>query len=189
MILDLPSVINFNNICVQKPRSDPRAHRTWEERLSNKSGISSLELAVVLALIGIMAVITVPYLGSWLQHYRLVGAARQVASTLQEARLRAVSDNLEWRVVINRDTDTYWLQRGNAANGSRSWTNQGGTLSLPRGVRFTGRTGNDIGGQVNIQFNPNGTSGVGSIFILGQDGGRYYITVLPTTGRVRIRKG
>jgi len=156
-------------------------------RIYNRSGISSLELAVVLALIAIMATFTIPYLGSWLKHYRVVGASREVASTLQEARIKAVSNNLEWRVVIDGDSDTYYLQQGDKPSGSTSWTTQGGTLSLPKGVIFTDSAGNDIGGTSNIKFNPNGTSSVGSIYILGQDGTRYYITVLTTTGRVRIR--
>ena len=156
-------------------------------KINNKQGISSMELAIVLALIAIMATMTIPYLGGWLKHYRTVGAARDVASTLQEARIKAVANNREWRVAFNQTNDTYWLEQGDAMSGSSTWTVQGGTKALPKGVIFTDNTGADISGTSNIQFNPSGTSGVGSIYILGQDGTRYYITVLTTTGRVRIR--
>ena len=160
-----------------------------------RHGISSLELAVVLALIAIMATFTIPYLGSWLKHYRVVGASREVASTLQEARIKAVANNLQYRVAFDRDNDTYWLEQKNDSGGSASWTAQGGVLSLPKGVTFTDGSDppNDVSGMAYISFNPIGTTsvGVGSIYILGQDGTHYRITVLSTTGRVwiRVRKG
>ncbi len=153
----------------------------------NKRGISSIELAVVLALIAIMATMTIPYLGSWLKHYRVVGASREVTSTFQEARLKAISDNREWRVVLDQDNDTYWLERGNADSGSTSWTAQGGTKSLPKGVIFTDASGNNATGQINIQFNPSGTANSSSVYLKGESGDRYKITVLSTTGRVWIR--
>ena len=79
------------------------------EKINSRHGISSLELAVVLALIAIMATFTIPFLGSWLRHYRVVGAVRELASSLQEARIKAVSNNKEWRVVIDIDANSYWL--------------------------------------------------------------------------------
>jgi len=156
------------------------------QKISNKQGISSLELAVVLALIAIMATMTIPYLGSWLKHYRVVGASRDVVSTLQEARLKAISDNLQWRVVFDQNNDTYWLQQGDKLSGSSSWTTQGGTKSLPKGVVFTNSGGTDASGQFSIAFSPSGTSNNHSIYLKGETGERYRITTLQTTGRIHI---
>lgn len=152
-----------------------------------RHGISSLELAVVLALIAIMATFTIPYLGSWLKHYRIVGASREVASTLQKARIKAVSDNLEWRIVIDQDRDTYWLERGNSASGSSTWTMQGSMKSLPEGVLFTDVNGANATGQFSIQFNPSGTANSGSVYLKGETGERFRLTILSTTGRIWIR--
>ncbi len=161
--------------------------KSIRQKILCERGISSLELAVVLALIAIMATFTIPYLGGWLKHYRAVGASREVASTLQEARIKAISDNREWRVVFDRGNDTYWLEQGNADSGSTTWTIQGGTKSLPKGVIFTDAGGNDATGQVNVQFNPSGTATGSSIYLKGENGERYRVTVLSTTGRVWIR--
>lgn len=163
-------------------------------KIFNRKGISSLELAVVLALIAIMATFTIPYLGSWLKHYRVVGASREVASTLQEARIKAVANNREWQVVFNYDNDSYKLRQGNADSGSTTWTDEGGTKSLPKGVIFTKSDGDDDSGQCIVQFNPSGTvvdpsSGTAteiSIYVKGENGERYKITVIILTGRVAI---
>ncbi len=159
-------------------------------KINDKRGISSLELAVVLALIAIMATFTVPYLGSWLRHYRVVGAARELASSLQEARIKAVSNNKEWRVVIDIDANSYWLEQGDKVNDSGTWTSFGGVKTAPRGVTITA-VGSFTTGQRNIQFNPSGTSSSNSIYVSGQSGEVFRLTILSTTGRVwlRMKKG
>ena len=161
--------------------------KNLKRKISGSCGISSLELAVVLALIAIMATFTIPYLGSWLKHYRAVGASREVTSTLQEARIKAVADNREWRVVIDQSNGTYWLQQGDASTGSTTWTTQGGIKSLPKGVIFTDASGSNASGQVTIEFNPSGTATGNSVYLKGENGERYRITILSTTGRVWVR--
>ena len=159
------------------------------QKILCERGISSLELAVVLALIAIMATFTIPYLGSWLRHYRIVGAAREIASTLQEARIKAIANNREWRVVVDIDNNLYWLDQGDKVDGSGVWTTMGGKKSLPKGV--TVKLGSFSSGKHSIQFNPNGTAQSNSIYVKDQTGEEYRITVLSTTGRVwlRIRNG
>ncbi len=161
--------------------------KDFKQKMFCRRGISSLELAVVLALIAIMATFTIPYLGSWLKHYRVVGASRAVTSALQEARIKAIANNREWQVVIDQDNDTYKLQEGNAISGSTTWTDQGGVKKLPKGVVFTDSSGNDASGQLIIQFNPSGTATGNSVYLKGESGDRYRITILSTTGRVWVR--
>jgi len=156
------------------------------QEINNKRGISTMELAVVLALIAIMATMTIPYLGSWLKHYRVVGAARQITSTLQEARIKAVSNNREWRVKFDQSNGTFWLEQGDLVSGSGTWTQLGGVLALPRGVIFTDSAGSNATGQFSIQFNPSGTAANNSVYIKGEGGERFRATTLQITGRVRI---
>jgi len=151
----------------------------------NSSGISSLELAIVLALIAIVATFMIPYLGSWLKHYRVVGAAREITSSLQEARIKAISNNREWRLMVDIDNNLYWLDQGDKVEGSGVWTTMGGRKSLPGGV--TVRVNSYDTGQHGIQFNPSGTAQSGSIYVKGESGEEYRMTILSTTGRVWLR--
>ena len=170
-----------------------------KRKILGKSGISSLELAVVLALIAIMATFTIPYLGSWLKHYRVVGASREVTSKIQEARLKAVADNVEWRIVIDQDNDTYWLEQGDSISGTNNWTIQGGTRSLPKGVIFVNESGwGDATGRIYLKFKPSGvvaynTDGSSnynesdeSLFIKGETSDVFKVEILSLTGRVAI---
>ncbi len=155
-------------------------------------GLSTMELAVTLALVAIMATITVPYLGSWLKHYRTVGAAREVTSLLQEVRLKAISTNHEWRLVIDQGTGTLTKQR---KDDSGRWIDEEAQKSLPPGVRFTDASGNAASGQVIAIFKPSGKAYCSvngryqlaiSIYIGGQTEDRYKITILSLTGRIRL---
>ena len=173
--------------------------KDFKRKMFCKRGISSLELAVVLALIAIMATFTIPYLGSWLKHYRVVGAAREIASKIQEARIKAVSDNVEWRVVIDQDNDTFYLQQWD--NSSSSWKTEGGVHRFPKNVVFvTGSGGSDASGKIYIRFKPSGTAGHNTddsanyletdvpIYIKGETSDVYMIETNALTGRVALSR-
>ncbi len=172
-----------------------------KSKLKEKKGLSALELAVVLALIAIMATFTIPYLGSWLKHYRVVGASRDLASIFQEARIKAVSDNVEWRVVIDGDSDTYWLEQGDDLENSSTWSVIGTPKSLPKNVKFvSGSAGNDATGKLYIIFRPSGKEGNNTdgsstfnetdvdIYIKGETADVFRIEILTLTGRVAINR-
>lgn len=155
-------------------------------------GLSIMELAVVLGLMAIMATITVPFLGTWLKHYRVVGAAREVMSTLQETRLKAISSNREWRLVIDRGSISLLQQR---KNDSGKWEDVGAKKTLPPGVHFTDASGNIASGQISTIFKPTGKAYCSvngryqlalSIYIGDQIGDRYRITILSLTGRIKL---
>jgi prepilin-type N-terminal cleavage/methylation domain-containing protein len=61
--------------------------------MSNREGLTITELMVVVTIVGVMAVIAVPAVGDIIAHYRLYGAAREIASTLQLLRLRSIGTN------------------------------------------------------------------------------------------------
>lgn len=61
--------------------------------MSNRDGFTLTELMVVGAIVGVMAVIAIPAVGNVIAHYQLQGAVREIATTLQLLRLRAISTN------------------------------------------------------------------------------------------------
>lgn len=86
-------------------------------KLKGKSGFTLTELMVAIALVAVLAAIVTPFLEEWLQGYRLKSAARAVYSDLQWAKMRAVSQNLEHRLVFLNNTQ-YQVETGDRSSNS-----------------------------------------------------------------------
>jgi type IV fimbrial biogenesis protein FimT len=144
---------------------------------ANKKGVTLVELVIVMAIIAIMAVVAVPNIGGWLPNYRLRSAARDVASTLRTAQMKAISLNRQFQVTFP-SASSYVLQR----NSGGVFQNDGTTQTLPNGVTITA---NAFPGTV-AQFNTNSTATAGSVTLANTAGTQRRIFVTAATGRVRI---
>jgi prepilin-type N-terminal cleavage/methylation domain-containing protein len=60
-------------------------------RKRHSKGVTLIELVVVMAIIGIMALFMTPGIGDWVQNYRIKQAARGMASDFQFAKMKAVN--------------------------------------------------------------------------------------------------
>ena len=148
----------------------------------NHRGITLIELAVVFIIIAIGAVLLVPNIAAWLPNYRLRSATRDIVSTMRTAQIRAVSNNIQYRVNFNATeigaANSYILQR----NTGGVWINDGALQTLPAGIT------------VNIDqlpagravFNLNATSTAGSVTLQNAKGAQRRITLTSATGRARI---
>jgi prepilin-type N-terminal cleavage/methylation domain-containing protein len=152
------------------------------QNLMNQKGVTLIELVAVLVIIVIGALLFVPNIGAWLPNYRLRSAARDIVSTMRTAQMKAVSNNIQYRVNLDDAEigapNSYILQR----NSGGLWVNDGGLQTLPAGIT------------VNIDrlpagralFNPNSTSTSGSVTLQNTRGMQRRITITPATGRIRI---
>lgn len=148
----------------------------------NQKGITLVELVVVFVIIAIGASLLVPNIGAWLPNYRLRSATRDIVSMMRTAQMRAVSNNIQYRVNFNAAeigaANSCILQR----NTGGVWVNDGALQTLPAGIT------------VNIDqlpagravFNPNSTSAAGSVTLQNTKGSQRSIALTPATGRVRI---
>ncbi|MGC2424997.1 MAG: prepilin-type N-terminal cleavage/methylation domain-containing protein [Nitrospirota bacterium] len=69
--------------------------------VKNKRGVTLLELMVVLAIIGVMTAIAVPYYYGMLPHLRVKGASRDIAEAFQIARMKAIAKNTTYIVQFD----------------------------------------------------------------------------------------
>lgn len=72
-----------------------------KREIKQKSGFTLLELMVVLGISGILAIVAVPSVSSFLPGYRLNATARELRTNLQLARATAVRRNMRCVVVFN----------------------------------------------------------------------------------------
>ena len=147
-----------------------------------EGGVTLIELVVVMAIIAIMGVCLAPSIGEWLDNFRIRQAARDIASHLQLAKIRAISRRLEYRVNFDVANNQY-----------RLWVNDGGWIPDPEGVVLSTPRGVDItsagfsGGVSRAEFNPNGTASSGHVTI-DNDKGKKFDIVVHYTGRIKIKE-
>jgi prepilin-type N-terminal cleavage/methylation domain-containing protein len=143
----------------------------------NEKGITLLELIIVMVIIAIGAVLTVPNIGGWLPNYRLRSATRDVVSIMRLAQLKAVSNNTSYRVVFDTVNESYIIEYLNTG----SWVAEGGSQSLPTGVKFNTTFAGNI-----TTFLPNSTATDGDITLNNNKGSIKKIRLLGLTGRIKI---
>ena len=72
-------------------------------------GLTIIELVVVMCILAVMVLISIPNIGRWLPRYRLRSAIRDVASTMQLARLGAIKDNNQWAIQFDINAQSYTI--------------------------------------------------------------------------------
>jgi type IV fimbrial biogenesis protein FimT len=76
-------------------------------KIFSKKGFSLLEIMIVIAIIGIMAVVAVPNFQTFLAQRRLNGATRQIAMQLMQARSEAITTNKKIIVSVSSNNHQY----------------------------------------------------------------------------------
>ena len=66
-----------------------------------ESGVTLIELLIIIVVLSIMAGIAIPAFSAWLPEYRLKNAARDIYSTLQMAKSGAANANETWGVFFD----------------------------------------------------------------------------------------
>ena len=155
--------------------------RESAERLPS-IGVTVPELLIAVALIAIVAAVSIPLVTGILQGYRLRAAAWQLASDLRLARQKAVSTQTSHRISLNNsqastDPNTYIIERQTGG----SWVKDlpgFGRFKLPFDVVIDPSTP-----VTSISFNAKGNAFT-TIVRLKNNAGGYEIKV-EQTGRVQ----
>lgn len=132
--------------------------------LHNRQGFTLVELIIAMALGAILMAIAYPNFRAWQQSASYKEVSRKLASTMLDARARAVTSNREHRVTVTLDSsagnsaNTYAMEIGNRSRNSTTWdpvANGSGTLTSGvevRGVDDCSQTD----GTIVVIFTPKG---------------------------------
>ena len=126
------------------------------------SGFTLVELMIVIAVAAIIVMFAVPGVLGWMPNYRLKGAANDLYSNLQWAKLNAVKENKEWAVVFDTANGQYHIcSDPGADNLWATVSGAGAANTVERSFDFS-RYSNEIGYGPGSAVT-NATSGGGAL--------------------------
>lgn len=109
----------------------------------NQYGFTLIELMAAIGVAGLLMAIATPIFTKTLPGLRLNDAARQIATDLQQVRMRAVAQSIPYQIAFG--TATYVVQNCNG-----TCADVGGNMALPQGITITPPSSAP-------QFQPRGT--------------------------------
>ena len=179
-------------------------------------GFTIAELMIVVAIVGVLLLVSIPALKSMLSATRVNAAARDLATKLQAVRMQAVTKRANYQVQFDTTNHTFTICTDKDASNSITCTAgnadvlktvsiktkyPGAVLGYVSGAKNT--SGNDITsavmfslGATKVTFKPFGTADInGTVYLIpsadlatGRKDRMRAITILLQTGRVKLWK-
>jgi Tfp pilus assembly protein FimT len=140
-------------------------------RKLKSAGFTLVELLATISVGMILMSIAIPSFLRTLPGLRLNDAARQVATDLQQLRMKAIAQNIPYQISFS--SNTYVLQKCNG-----SCANDSGNITLPYGITVTAST--------NPQFQQRGTVATNTTITLSNGTTQKWVCV-KTIGRVNVQ--
>jgi prepilin-type N-terminal cleavage/methylation domain-containing protein len=98
----------------------------------SERGFSLIEMLLVLAIMGVIAVMAVPMSGNALKYIRISGDARDISNALAVTKMRAAAKFTKARLFVDLSSNAYYVQTYDKTAGS--WTSESGSTSLSPSV-------------------------------------------------------
>lgn len=144
--------------------------------MRNARGVTLIELAVVLGLLGLLAAVVAPTLGATLATLRTESTADVLYGALHLTRTRARATGVTHALVIERDGRAFRIVEDPRGRARTVY----GPRTLVAGVLASGNT--------TIQFSPKGFAvPMGTITV--RDGDEVRRVIVNIVGRVRVAEG
>lgn len=169
--------------------------------LRDQRGFTLMELIITLAIVITLTAISFPLWNAMLGKSRYRETANYLAMAMREARGNAAAENREYRVAVDYDSTSFWLEQNTGTSASAVWTkvkeysdSGSGTLALATGsstaCSAVSGDGDTTNPDITFKFKPNGSCGgiVNATYlcVLDENGDRLYRAGVPTpaTGRI-----
>jgi prepilin-type N-terminal cleavage/methylation domain-containing protein len=161
--------------------------------MNNKKAFSLVELCVVIAIIGIIALIAAPNMVTGLPKYRIKRAARDITSKIRAARSEAIKTSRNITIEFDIGNNKYKIGEEWYPDGTLS-DHYGSGVSF--GVGNSGESDectfpDNADGNCNVTFNSRGMSNAtGSdpaIYLTNTEGTAYRI-VINTAGNIQLQQ-
>ncbi len=160
------------------------------KKTGNNSGFTLIEMMIVIAIIGIVAAVSIPSYMSYRPRMNLKSLSRALVGNMQYAKIQTIRDNSSWSVDFDTGGGKYEMKRPGGtvyrtvslgdypgiSYGSNNVGGPGSAGSPPAdGVSFGGN---------GVTFNTNGSANAGTVYFKNNDGDSFAV-VVATTGRVK----
>ena len=166
-----------------------------------EAGFTLVELAVALAIMTLLMAVAIPSFIQGQPRHRLKKAARDMVSAMQNARLKAVSENTSYRITFNVGANTYqitsigadgvWGTADDPAEPAVNLANYGSGIQFGFGNAAADWNNNALAPasqRATLTYTNQGLSDAGSIFITNQDNQLCYAISTTIAGGKRLRK-
>ena len=149
---------------------------------AKQSGFSLVELLVVMALIAIVASISIPGIIQMVPKFNMKGITRDVAAKLMVARLKAIHQNKDYSVLFtSAAVDAYRVE----VNDGGTWVNENDAGYEATGDVTVVASGGTCASRV--EFAPNGTSsGCTTITLTATTGETGVIAINAVSGHIGV---
>lgn len=138
----------------------------WKSR-----GFTLIELVLVILIIGMLLAVVAPSLGGMVRSQRLDRAARTITSMLKEARIRSSTHAKPYRLVLDTQDNTAWLESFTPEGFARSATSYDKIIELHDQLSLTLEGAQKEGQRFYIRVEPDGTADLAQITITRLDDG------------------
>jgi prepilin-type N-terminal cleavage/methylation domain-containing protein len=146
-----------------------------------QAGFSLIELIVVVALIGILAVLGMPQMISYWRTSTTTAAAQELAAAVNRARQLAISSNTNYCATVSGSHISYKSNTSTTCGGGAVWTGPGtrsdGTIPLANNITVTGGP---------VTFTPLGAAAQAGTFTVTNPNGGTRTVVVAASGRVTL---
>ena len=149
----------------------------------NNRGFTLVELVLVLVIMGLALGVSYPMLSRGTATFHLRATGREILNALRYAREKAITEQVEMRIVADREKQLLVLTDAFGA-GDRSY-------AMPHDVRIERvlLSGQEVvDGPLVLRFLPNGSSDNAEIVIRSTSGASLKVETDPLTGGARIGK-
>jgi len=82
-------------------------------------------MVVAIAILAVTASLAAPSFIQWIDAASVKKVARQIITDFQLAKMKAISEGVQYRVSFDEGTNSYAIEKGNKSTGSDSWTRAG----------------------------------------------------------------